>query len=87
MNQFVYALFIELNNQISKMLANLAVHKADGRKVTEFREKAIEKLEILQNDVQRVIDSGELEVEEWIRNNLLRYKPCLLYTSPSPRDS
>ena len=87
---------IQAHNKLARFYLRNDTLKAN------FHLEKLEGIAILENDTTALImagdlrvrqfitnseyDQGELRVREMLRLSLLINKPCLLYTSPSPRD-
>ena len=82
---------VEIDDQISSILSNLTIgiraeQNAQMARIKELRnEKAALTLIIFDSAVGAFHESGP--VNRLLVEDLMRYANCLLYTSPSPRDS
>ena len=58
----------------------------DGEIDVELKESVIDQLVIEQLLIMKAIDEDIIQSDPLLKNNLIDYMTCLLYTSPSPRD-
>jgi hypothetical protein len=73
MIQFIQGIFYDLASQITKMLADLNALSPGNKKLLKFHANTIGRFQRLYVEVNQLINSGELEVEEFLPNNISRY--------------
>ena len=77
MISFAKGMFFDLSFQAIKMIENLEIRKNTGvlhKDIPDlFYQKAISQLSNLLDEVQAIINSGDLELESIMSNNLVRY--------------
>ena len=75
---------------MDKRINNGGARKGAGRKSKASEQKLIENLTPMNEKALKSLEQGIDKKEQWAVKLFFEYfygKPCLLYTSPSPRDS
>ena len=75
MVKFLPGIFTDLNNQVLKILETLESLDFSEADVYSFQAKAKDQLFLLHDEIQGILGSGDLEIEELIFHNLLAYTP------------
>lgn len=73
MNSFVKGIYFDQLNRVEKMLSRLRGAGISNEIDSFFLNKTIDLLNELKNEIQQVIDSGDLEVESLASNNIIKY--------------
>ena len=73
MINFVKSLFIDMRNRIDKMKTYLELLSVVSPVSSEFKNKTVEALIALKSEIDGTITSGILNVDIFLRNNLIKY--------------
>lgn len=73
MTSFVKGIVRDQANRVLKMIQTLNGHAVDEGLNTQFLAKTMQMLHELQDDINFLLDSGDLDIEELISSNIIRY--------------
>jgi hypothetical protein len=73
MNVFIRGLFIDLHNKLEKMITHLDNLSMESPIASDFKAKTVASLFSLKDKVDKVIESGILDIDTFISNSVIKY--------------
>lgn len=73
MKIFIRSLYIDLRNKIDKMILSLEQISMERAVASTFKSKTRDALITLRDELNRTILSGTLEIDVFLRNNIIKY--------------